>query len=231
MAKARPITNLDTRAPTGTNARLIARTRLEELYEWDKYVDDPYQVHELHNLRIAAKRLRYSLEIFSHVLPEACNSVLKEVEQIQEELGALHDSDVMAALLRLCLLPYPQNGSSDAYQIPFAPGGAFQQSADAHMRRKSRHEESMEEKHIGYESMLIEMPYQQGKGNFLLNPDMVASLLDPAHTPFPEQRRGLERLLLSLQQKREQQYATFHRHWEQLQTRDFRGEVLRILEG
>ncbi len=103
MAKARSITGLDMHAPTGENARIIVRTRLEDMYDWGKYVDDPYRVHELHNLRIAAKRLRYSLEIFGDVLPSACLTATKEVEQIQEELGTLHDSDVMIALLRLCL--------------------------------------------------------------------------------------------------------------------------------
>ncbi len=32
MAKAKPITGLDPHAPTGENARIIARTRLEEMY-------------------------------------------------------------------------------------------------------------------------------------------------------------------------------------------------------
>jgi hypothetical protein len=82
---------------------MIARTRLEELYSWDQYVALPYAVRELHNLRIAAKRLRYTLEIFQEALSPACESVIAEVEQIQEELGALHDSDVFIALLRLCL--------------------------------------------------------------------------------------------------------------------------------
>src|SRR3989442_13681465 len=103
MAKARPIQGLDVHASTGKNARIIARTRLEEMYAWDRYVDSPYHIRELHNLRIAAKRLRYTLEVFEDVLPEACKPLVKELEQIQEELGALHDSDVMIALLRLCL--------------------------------------------------------------------------------------------------------------------------------
>jgi CHAD domain len=103
MAKAKSITGLDMHAPTGENARIIVRIRLEDMYDWGKYVDDPYRVHELHNLRIAAKRLRYSLEIFGEVLPATCLTATKEVEQIQEELGTLHDSDVMIALLRLCL--------------------------------------------------------------------------------------------------------------------------------
>ena len=103
MAKAKPITGLDATAETGTNAREIARFRLEEMFEWDVYVDNPYQVQKLHDLRIAAKRLRYTLEIFEDVLPEGCAKVVQELTTIQDEIGALHDSDVQIALLRLCL--------------------------------------------------------------------------------------------------------------------------------
>ena len=103
MAKARAISGLDAQALTSTNARIIARTRLEEMEEWGRYAHDPQRSNELHDLRIASKRLRYTLEIFADVLPEESASVIEEVTQIQEELGALHDSDVMIALLSLCL--------------------------------------------------------------------------------------------------------------------------------
>ncbi len=103
MAKARPITGLDPQAPVGRNARITARTRLEELYSWGVFIDNPYHIRELHNLRIAAKRLRYTLEVFEDVLPEACKSIVNELTQVQDELGALHDCDVMIALLRLRL--------------------------------------------------------------------------------------------------------------------------------
>jgi inorganic triphosphatase YgiF len=103
MAKAKAIKGLDSQAPTGANARIIARIRLEELYGWSQYVDNPYHVRELHNLRIAAKRLRYTLEVFEEVLPAASHAIVKELTSVQDELGELHDSDVMIALLRLCL--------------------------------------------------------------------------------------------------------------------------------
>jgi CHAD domain-containing protein len=103
MAKAKPITGLDIHAPVGKNARIIARERLNEMYTWSSFADAPYRVRELHDLRIAAKRLRYTLEVFEDVLPEECKAAVKELEQLQDELGSLHDSDVMIALLRLCL--------------------------------------------------------------------------------------------------------------------------------
>jgi hypothetical protein len=103
VAKAKPVTALDIQAPTGKNARALARTRLDELYSWSDFVDDPYRIRELHDLRIAAKRLRYSLEIFEDVLPAFSKEAVNELTQLQDELGDLHDSDVMIALLRVCL--------------------------------------------------------------------------------------------------------------------------------
>jgi hypothetical protein len=125
MAKARPIQGLDVQAPTGNNARIIAKVRLEEMYQWERYVDSPSHERELHNLRIGAKRLRYTLEIFEDVLPEACKPFVQELERIQEELGALHDSDVMIALLQ--------------YRLSSSEGGAIYKEALA--EAKQQHEQ------------------------------------------------------------------------------------------
>ncbi len=116
MAKAKVVTDIDVHAPTGLNAHIIARTRLDELYMWDVYVDDPYNVHELHNMRIAAKRLRYTLEIFEDTFPQEGASIIQEITRIQEELGDIHDSDVMVALLRLCLSSY-DSGANCEYAL------------------------------------------------------------------------------------------------------------------
>ena len=109
MAKAKAITYLDIQAPVATNARVIARERLAELYQWEQAVDDPANIRGLHDIRIAAKRLRYTFEVFEEVLPEAGRAIVSELTRIQDELGALHDSDVMIALLRMRLA----DGQSD----------------------------------------------------------------------------------------------------------------------
>jgi CHAD domain-containing protein len=155
-------------------------------------VDVPYEVRGLHNLRIAAKRLRYTLEIFEDVLPPACQAFADELAQIQDELGAVHDNDVMIALLRLCL------GSEDAG--------------------------------LAYEQALVKAGRQKSKEKLLLPAALVAGVLDPDIAPNSRQRYGLEQLLLKLTESREEHYGAFRRHWHQLQARDFRRELLDILQ-
>ena len=191
MAKARPITGLNPQDSTGKNARMIAKVRLEDLYSWENFVDNPYNIVELHNMRIAAKRLRYTFEVFEDVLPVASKTVLKELVQLQEELGDLHDSDVMIALLRLCL------GSQDSGS--------------------------------GYMYLLARAARLRAKGNYVVNPELVAHLLDPEVVPSAEQRRGLELLLSDLQKRREEQYIAFRQHWHQLEYRDFRNQLFAAL--
>lgn len=103
MAKAKPIQGLNANATTGVNARMIALARLAELYEWARYVGDPTRVQELHNMRIATKRLRYTLEIFEEALPVAVSPIVEELTRVQDELGEIHDSDVRLKLLHLAI--------------------------------------------------------------------------------------------------------------------------------
>ena len=192
MAKARPIKGLDPQAPTGKNARMIAKVRLEDLYSWESYVDNPYNIVELHNMRIAAKRLRYTFEVFEDVLPVVCKPIHEELVKIQDELGTLHDTDVMIALLRLCL------GSQDTASI------------------------------VDYAQSSAKV--QQRKERSLVAPELVAGLLDPAVSPSTEERYGLELFLQNQEQLRHKHYDTFRQHWYALQARDFRREILEILE-
>ena len=195
MAKARTISGLNAHALTSTNARIIARTRLEEMEVWGRYAHDPQRSDELHDLRIASKRLRYTLEIFADVLPEESASVVEEVTQIQEELGALHDSDVMIALLTLRL----------------------EQQANGQVHTNDKHTQAVQA--------------QQRAGKHLItNLDLVTHLLDAHIAPTQAERDGLERLLHSTQQQREEQYNAFREHWDALQVRGFYQDVLDLLD-
>jgi triphosphatase len=57
-------------------------------------------VGTLHALRIEGKRLRYTLEYFSEVLPVNARQLIVGVTQMQDHLGLLNDADVAARVTR-----------------------------------------------------------------------------------------------------------------------------------
>ncbi len=177
---------------TGKNARLIAKVRLEDLYSCESYVDHASQIRELHNMRIAAKRLRYTFEVFEDALPVACKPIVEELVQMQDELGALHDTDVMIALLRLCLA----SRNTATVRVTAQLNGS---------------------KHQPQEKSLVA-------------PELVEDLLDPAVAPSAEERSGLEHFLQKQEQLRNEQYAAFRQYWSALQARDFKRDILELLE-
>ncbi len=74
---------------------------------------DPEQAtwEELHELRIAAKRLRYSIEIFhSAAAPFLRLEVYPQVEEIQEQLGAINDRASSQLRLQQMLQGMPADG-------------------------------------------------------------------------------------------------------------------------
>ncbi len=75
-------------------ARKTIARRLEDMMVFSPYVDLPDHVAELHQMRIAAKRLRYTLEIYNRLFHEGFKSEIKLVKQIQAMLGEMHDHDV-----------------------------------------------------------------------------------------------------------------------------------------
>lgn len=190
MAKAQAITGLDTQAPTEQNARIIARERLAELYAYVDYIESAANIQELHAMRIAAKRLRYTLEIFADYLPAGSKEIAEELANVQDELGALHDSEVMLALLRLSLQTGEESTASEKPETELAA------------QRKA-----------------------------LLSQEMLASFLDTSNTPAlsERERRALESFLRRQERRREQAYTAFRRHWDQLEQRDFRAEILALL--
>jgi CHAD domain-containing protein len=70
------------------------RLRLEEFLAYEPHVDYPDRVAELHQMRIAAKHLRYTLEVFQPLYDRALRKPIKIVKEFQELLGEVHDCDV-----------------------------------------------------------------------------------------------------------------------------------------
>ncbi len=82
-------------APVAVYQRLAAFLAYDE---WVTKSDVPLE--RLHLLRIAAKRLRYTLEFFEEVLAPETKGVIKEIKGLQDHLGDLQDAVVASNLLR-----------------------------------------------------------------------------------------------------------------------------------
>ena len=63
-------------------------------------------VTTLHDLRIAAKWLRYTLEFVREALGRESAPVIERVVALQDHLGWLHDADVAAGLARAFLVEH-----------------------------------------------------------------------------------------------------------------------------
>lgn len=66
--------------------------------EWVTQPDAPLE--RFHQLRIAAKGLRYTLEFFREVLGPEANTSIDEIKAVQDHLGDLQDAVVASQLLR-----------------------------------------------------------------------------------------------------------------------------------
>jgi CHAD domain-containing protein len=91
--KARKVKGLDPDGPLGDNAQRIVLTRLDELCGFMPAASDPAASEVLHDMRIAAKRLRYVLELTGDALGPYASTAVKHVKGLQDLLGEIHDCD------------------------------------------------------------------------------------------------------------------------------------------
>jgi CHAD domain-containing protein len=85
-------------------AALRIGKRLATLLSYEPWVRHPEAVAEHHATRIAAKKLRYTMEIYGPVYRNGLKKPLARVKKIQEILGDLHDCDVWIDHITLLLL-------------------------------------------------------------------------------------------------------------------------------
>jgi len=74
--------------------------RLDEMLIFERFVHDETAVTKHHELRIAAKRLRYTLEIFSPLYNRGLSDQITLLKKFQDVLGEMHDYDVWLQELR-----------------------------------------------------------------------------------------------------------------------------------
>lgn len=99
MTKAWPVDDVDPDKSLEYNARRILGVRMAEYFSYTRVVPLEHAIEPLHNLRISAKRLRYTLELFAVVFGDLGKVQISRIKAIQGELGELHDHDVRIELI------------------------------------------------------------------------------------------------------------------------------------
>jgi CHAD domain-containing protein len=74
--------------------REVVMARLAGLQELSDSLHHPFDVGPLHRMRIAAKRLRYAMELFAPCWGGRLSTYAREVSEMQTALGELHDCDI-----------------------------------------------------------------------------------------------------------------------------------------
>ena len=85
-------------------AALRISRRLKVLLSYERWVHNIDAVAEHHAMRIAAKRLRYTIEIYAPLYRLGLKKYLSRVKKIQEILGDMHDCDVWIDTVMIMLL-------------------------------------------------------------------------------------------------------------------------------
>ena len=92
--------------------RLVTRAR-----RLDKAIDDAGQIYApeaLHQVRIAAKKLRYALEIADETKAAPCAAELRLMKRVQDALGRLHDLQVLQHhVAEVAARPQPRRAAGD----------------------------------------------------------------------------------------------------------------------
>jgi CHAD domain-containing protein len=97
MSKALSLFAVQPGSSLADNAPLMLYTRLSEVLHFADYIHRPENVQQLHSMRIAAKRLRYTLEIFAPAFDRRSSEylpILNAVKVCQERIGDIHDCDI-----------------------------------------------------------------------------------------------------------------------------------------
>lgn len=98
--KARRVKGLKADQRLDSAAERIVEVRLDELVAFMPRAGDPAEVAALHDMRIAAKRLRYVLELTAFCFGPYAERAAKRAKELQDLIGEIHDCDVTLPRMR-----------------------------------------------------------------------------------------------------------------------------------
>ena len=100
MAKAKPIPDLTADDAYAEAAAKVVSVRGAELAAHAQGVLDTGDIERVHDMRVASRRLRATLEIFEPCFPaKAYDQALTDVKRLADALGERRDRDVAIAAL------------------------------------------------------------------------------------------------------------------------------------
>jgi CHAD domain-containing protein len=132
--KARSVKGLDCDVTLADNAERIVRTRLDELYSFTPKALNPKKVKALHDMRIAAKRLRYILEVTAFCFGPYATTATKRAKDLQDLLGEIHDCDEMLPRVRAVLEELREQDADELLEL-----GADEDDLDPALGAKVKH--------------------------------------------------------------------------------------------
>jgi len=103
----------------------VIKARLKDFSAESQYLYLPFEIKELHQLRILAKRLRYAIELFSVCWGTEVEEVAKEIALLQTSLGEMHDCDVWIDSLGVRLKRTARKPKSDEDNLQLREGAAW----------------------------------------------------------------------------------------------------------
>ena len=81
------------RQPAESATREVVR-RLDRMLAYERFLTRPERQKELHEMRIAAKRFRYTMEALSPLFAGGLDAWIRAARKVQADLGDIHDCDV-----------------------------------------------------------------------------------------------------------------------------------------
>jgi CHAD domain-containing protein len=109
--------------------------RFEELQALSVSLYRPLKTKPLHKMRLAAKHLRYAIELFAPCWSEPLLPLAKEIAKLQTSLGELHDCDLWIADLGATL----QDGSAESFGAKMQERSAAVWLLDYFMKERANH--------------------------------------------------------------------------------------------
>lgn len=241
MAKPREQVHIRPYGTVAENARRIIHARLRELYIWAQYTRDARRVREQHQLRIAAKRLRYTLELFRDFLPEGTGECIKALKGLQDDLGLLHDCDVLIAILRSALLAPDADARlfaaiPEAQDLPPALLEVLGQRAEMDglpLMTPSQSPDAQQQGKRGKGAQGRKRLHarKRAKAEKRLRAARIAEEARARVRPSGEQGAALEQFLGAKVREREDLYRQVVKRWDTMEAHHFRATVLRLVDG